>query len=77
MGLTPENQPQTNHGDNVVTTLLAQCGQLKKTHDLQLSKKTFSNKKKGPRSTGSLLLIFFKKKNNPDRLSKKIFFKKM
>jgi len=28
MGLTPENQLQTNHGDNVVTTLLAQCGQL-------------------------------------------------
>jgi len=51
----------------VVTTLLAQCGQFKKQQHMTCSfpKKTFSNKKKGPRSTGSLLLIFLKKKKQP------------
>jgi len=57
------NQPWWQCGHHLVGTMWS----IKKTttHDLQLSKKPFSNKKKGPRSAGSLLLIFLKKKKQP------------
>jgi len=69
------NQPWWQCGHHLVGTMWS----IKKnTWPAAFQKKTFSNKKKGPRSTGSLLLIFLKKKNQPGTGSpKKIFFKKM
>jgi len=70
------NQPWWQCGLHLVGTMWSIF--YKKHMTWNFTKKTFSNKKKGPRSTSSLLLIFLKKKKQPATgFPKKIFFKKM
>jgi len=60
------NQPWWQCGHHLVGTMWS----IKKNTWTAAFQKNLFQQKKGPRSTGSLLLIFLKKKN-PDRLSKK------